>query len=103
MSVARIWRTTIDVNRADEYERFANDQSLLMFRRHDGFLGVVFAGQGADRIVITFWRRQANIDALNSSPFYRETVEEIEATGFIAGPSTTEAFEIHGGTLGGVV
>lgn len=103
MSVARIWRTTIDANRADEYERFASEQSLPMFRRHDGFLGVVFAGTGSERVVITFWSSHEAIDALNRSPLYRETVERIEATGFITGPASAEVFDIHDGSLDGLL
>jgi hypothetical protein len=51
--VVRIWRTGLDESRAREYEDFALGISLPMVRRHDGFAGVLFAGTGAERAVIT--------------------------------------------------
>jgi hypothetical protein len=39
MTIARIWRTQIDEHRADEYEYFADRESLPMFRAHEGFIG----------------------------------------------------------------
>jgi heme-degrading monooxygenase HmoA len=95
MTACRIWRTRIDQSEADEYRRFADLESLPMFRSHDGFLGVVFAERGDERVVITFWRDDAAVAALNNSPRYREAVQGIEATGFILGPSSVEVFEVH--------
>jgi hypothetical protein len=42
--VVRIWRTGLHESRAREYEDFARNVSLPMFRRHDGIRGVLFAG-----------------------------------------------------------
>src|SRR5437764_13344844 len=99
MSVARVWRTKVDQRRADEDRRFAEDQSLPMFRAHEGFIGVVFGEAGDERVVITLWTAPEAVAALDSSPLYRETVERIEATGFIVGPSTIEVFEVGGGVI----
>jgi hypothetical protein len=55
-SVVRIWTTGLDNSRERDYEEFARNISLPMFRRHDGFLGVLFAGVGEQRTVITLWR-----------------------------------------------
>ena len=35
----------MDIGRIGEYERFAGDRSLPMFRQQPGFLGVLFLGQ----------------------------------------------------------
>jgi hypothetical protein len=40
---------------------------------------------------------------LDSSSVYRNTVERIEATGFILGPSSVEVFEVHGGAIDGTL
>jgi hypothetical protein len=37
--IMRIWRTQVDEARAAEYERFAAQQSLPMFRAHRGSKG----------------------------------------------------------------
>src|SRR5438128_1761825 len=103
MSIVRIWRTKIDRERADEYRRFANDQSLPMFGAHQGFIGVVFGENEDERVVITFWASREAAAALDASPLYRETVERIEASGFILSPSAVEIFDIHGGEFDGTL
>lgn len=94
--VVRIWRTGLDESRSHEYEDFALSISLPMFRRHNGFLGVVFAGTGAERMVITLWSSQAAADALDASADYQATVRAIEATGFLRPPQRVELLDIHG-------
>lgn len=99
--IMRIWRTQVDVTRATEYERFATEQSLPMFRAQRGFSGVLFGRHGADCIVITLWEDDAAADALEDSPYYRDTVARINATGFLGGPSQIERFTLHGKDLPG--
>jgi heme-degrading monooxygenase HmoA len=99
MKIARIWRTRIKPDRAEDYRFFANEVSLPMFRAHHGFVGVIFGEAGDERAVITLWESQAAVDAFNASPLYVETVARIEASGFIVGPSKTEVFEVHGGVI----
>jgi heme-degrading monooxygenase HmoA len=70
-----------------------------MFRSHDGFLGVLFGACGGERVVITFWRDAEAAYALNRSARYQQTVEKIEATGFIVGPSSLDLVEIEGGAI----
>jgi heme-degrading monooxygenase HmoA len=94
--VVRIWRTGLDTSRAPEYEDFALSTSLPMFRRHDGFLGVLFAGTGAERAVITLWSDRAAVAALDASPDYRATVRAIEAAGFLRPPQLVEVLDVHG-------
>lgn len=93
--IARIWRTRIDELRANEYLEFARARSVPMFRAHDGFIGVVFGRHGDERTVITLWRDLAAAYALDDSQIYKSTVAEIEATGFIIGPSTLEMLEVE--------
>jgi heme-degrading monooxygenase HmoA len=97
MTMVRIWRTRVAPQRLADYETFAQERSLPMFRNQSGFRGVVFARRGDDHIVISFWQDPAAIEALARSPSYRQTVQEISATGFLVGESTTEALEITGG------
>jgi heme-degrading monooxygenase HmoA len=93
--VARIWRTGLDESRAAEYETFAVSVSLPMFRRHTGFLGVLFTANGTERAVITLWSDQAAAAALDASPDYLATVRAIEATGFLRPPQQVEVLHIH--------
>jgi heme-degrading monooxygenase HmoA len=94
-SVVRMWTTGLDESREREYEEFARNISLPMFRRHDGFLGVLFAGVGEQRTVITLWRDRAAAAALNTSADYRETVNAIEATGFLRSPQRLELLDVQ--------
>jgi heme-degrading monooxygenase HmoA len=103
MAIARIWRTRIDKQRADEYERFADQESLPMFRAHEGLIGVIFGGAEDDRVVISLWGSAHDVAALDASPIYQQTVERIEATGFIVGPSSVEVFAVHGGEIDGAL
>jgi heme-degrading monooxygenase HmoA len=94
-SVVRIWTTGLDESRASDYDEFAHTVSLPMFRRHEGFLGVLFAGDGAQRTVITLWRDRGAAAALAASADYRETVRAIEATGFLRPPQRVELLDVH--------
>jgi heme-degrading monooxygenase HmoA len=99
--VVRIWRTEIDTTRAEEYREFARSRSLPMFRAQPGFAGVLFAGQGSERVVITLWRDLAAAEALERSETYNATVAEIQATGFLRGDSSVEVLELEGVLLSG--
>jgi hypothetical protein len=93
--VVRIWRTGLDESRSREYEDFALGISLPMFRRHAGFLGVLFAGTGAERAVITLWSGQAAAAALEESADYQATAQAIEAAGFLRPPQRVELLPVH--------
>jgi heme-degrading monooxygenase HmoA len=95
--IIRIWRAHADPQRAQEYEQFAQHQSLPMFRRQQGFRGVLFARDGADRVVLSFWENEAATAALAESSDYQETVRRLLATSILAGPQTVEMLEVHGG------
>lgn len=51
--IARLWRTQVDVTRRAEYEQFAQEQSLPMFRQQRGFLGVFFLRDHQDCLVLS--------------------------------------------------
>jgi hypothetical protein len=89
--IARIWRATIDPARAEEYERFAREVSLPMFRAHGGFRGCAFARDGPDCTVVTLWARPEDVAALETSTLYRETVAAILAVGFVREPAEAVA------------
>lgn len=81
--ILRVWRAEIDPARAAEYERFARERSLPMFRSHNGFRGCTFLRDGADCTVVTAWAGPGDVAALEASDHYRETVAAIMAAGFI--------------------
>jgi hypothetical protein len=98
--VVRIWRTGLDESRAQEYDDFADTVSLPMFRRHAGCCGVLFAGSGSERAVITLWEGRAAADALMESADYQSTVKAIEATGFLRPPQRVELLDVHASWTG---
>jgi heme-degrading monooxygenase HmoA len=93
--IARTWYTEIDPDRAEEYERFARDISLPMFRAQAGFAGVLMLRDGARCQVITVWRDREAIEALDRSPSYQETVAKIVARGFLRGEQGVEIIDAH--------
>ncbi len=98
--VARIWRTGVKPERFEEYERFARERSLPMFREHRGFIGVLFMREATDRAaVLTLWEDEKAVEGLEASPLYRQTVEAILGSGLLAGEQSVELFEVHGGKV----
>jgi heme-degrading monooxygenase HmoA len=95
--IMRIWRTQVDEARAAEYERFAAEESLPMFRSHRGFEGHLFGRHGGECIVVTIWKDDAAADALEASARYQDTVARINAAGFLVGRSQVDRFQLHGG------
>ena len=93
--ILRTWRTQIDAARAEEYEQFARERSLPMFRAQPGYRGVLMSRQGADAVVETLWDDRESAERLATSPSYRRTVQEIQATGFLLGDSSTELRHVH--------
>ena len=91
----RIWRTQVVPGRFEEYERFARDVSLPMFQSQAGYRGVMMAGEGPERIVITLWESDDAIAALDASPTYRDTVSKIIATGFLTGEQSVDVYDTH--------
>ena len=97
--IARIWRTGVDPERIDEYERFERDESIPMFRQQPGFLGVLFLRTGDGCATLTLWKDDAAVQALDDSPSYRIAVEKIEAAGFLRGVPAVETFRVAYGAL----
>lgn len=97
--IIRIWRTEIASACMAEYERFAQERSLPMFRHQQGFLGVFFLGTRKDRAVLTLWRDVPSVEALAHSSTYQETSAQLQATGLLVGQPSVEVFEVQRGIL----
>ncbi|HEY0628239.1 MAG TPA: hypothetical protein VGD23_02825 [Sphingomicrobium sp.] len=93
--IARIWHTEVAPARADEYERFAREVSLPMFRQQPGFGGVLMLRDNSRCQVITLWASHDAIAALDGSSTYRETVQAILAQGFLRGEQKVELCDAH--------
>src|SRR5262245_29644412 len=65
--ILRIWHATIDPARAEQYERFARERSLPMFRSHHGFSGCALLRSGADCTLVTLWATPEDVAALEAS------------------------------------
>lgn len=93
--IGRIWRASVHAARTGEYEHFAAEVSLPMFRAQGGFLGAAMLRHDEECIVLTFWRSAADVAALDTSSTYRETVERISAAGFLHGDQSAASYEAH--------
>lgn len=95
--IVRIWRTDVRPERVNEYEQFATTRSLPMFRRQGGCLGVLFAEESGERIVISFWDGPEAIDRLGESADYRQTVEALSSSGILDGGQSVRVYDVTGG------
>jgi heme-degrading monooxygenase HmoA len=93
-------RAKIDPARIEEYRRFERDRCLPMLRKQPGFLGVLFLrSMEGGAASITIWEDGGTVEALESSPSYRETARELAERGLLAGEQSVETFEVAGGSL----
>jgi heme-degrading monooxygenase HmoA len=97
--IARLWRTQVDLTRLAEYEQFAQEQSLPMFRQQQGFLGVFFSREHQHCLVLSLWKDRTAVEALATSATYQTTVRQLQATGLLLGHQSVELFEVSGGAL----
>lgn len=98
--IARVWRTGVKQGRSEDYDRFAHEHSLPMFREQRGLLGVLFLRESVDRAaVLTLWKDESAVEELETSPLYQQTVEEILGRGFLTGEQSVEVFDVHGGDI----
>lgn len=93
--IARLWTTGVDEARAAEYEAFARDISLPMFRRQPGFAGALMLRRGAESMVVTLWKDAASIAALDQSQSYADTVRAITGRRVLRGTQRVETFDVH--------
>ena len=93
--VARIWSATLLPERGSDYDRFARDVSLPMFKSHDGFLGVAMMRNRTAACVITYWTGMDAVRSLEASARYTATVEAIKAAGVIGTFGETVVMETH--------
>ena len=99
--IVRIWRTRVDPEREEEYERFTQEHSLPMFHQQRGLLGVLLLHGPEEWAALTMWESMAAVEALESSPTYAKTVHRLEGSGLLTGEQSVEVFEVHGGFLRG--
>jgi hypothetical protein len=98
MTIARIWKTGVDPERALEYEQFAREVSLPMFQAQEGFEGVFMLRDGADCTVITLWKGPADAAAQSNSTTHKRpcSVFSIEAFWSESKPSKVAKFIFPG-------
>jgi hypothetical protein len=62
--------------------------------------GALFLREAEDRAAsLTFWEDWGVLEALTSSPSYRETTHELAESAFLAGDHSAEALEVEGEDL----
>lgn len=93
--IGRLWTTQVDVARAEDYESFARDISLPMFRRQQGFRGTVMLRREDSCAVLTLWHDIEGVVALKTSKDYQATVRKITAQGFLSGEHAVDVYKIH--------
>lgn len=93
--VSRLWMTGLKPGRGGAYEAFARSRSLPMFYRQEGFLGCVMGRNEGQCYVLTFWRDQVAITALEQSVDYQQTVAAILAADLLTEPQSTLIRPIH--------
>jgi heme-degrading monooxygenase HmoA len=94
VTVARIWSTSIAPGREAEFEEFARTRSLPMFRAQAGFQEVLILRDGPESLVVTLWKSLDDVEALDRSATYRDTVAAIRETGFLVGDQSVRIWRL---------
>jgi heme-degrading monooxygenase HmoA len=98
--ILRIWRTKIDPARHEAYRHFERERCLPMLHKQPGLLGVLFLRQAEDHAAsLTVWEDVGAVEALESSPSYRETTHELAESALVVGNESVEVFKVEGGDL----
>jgi heme-degrading monooxygenase HmoA len=98
--ILRIWRAKIDPARLEAYRRFERERCLPMLRKQPGLLAVLFLRYAEDHgASLTIWEDRGAVEALRSSPSYRETTCELGESALLAGNESVEVLEVEGGDL----
>lgn len=98
--LVRLWAVSIRPGAEAEYLAFARERSRAMFLAQPGCLGVLFLGMADGRhAACSLWRDAAAIEALASSPSYRETAAALLASGLLAGTPEVQVHALEGGAL----
>jgi heme-degrading monooxygenase HmoA len=96
----RIWRAKINPARMEEYRRFKQERCMPMLHKQPGLLGVLFLRDAEDHAAsLTIWEDTGAVEALQSSPSYRETTHELAESALLAGNESVEVLEVEGGDL----
>jgi heme-degrading monooxygenase HmoA len=99
--ILRIWRARIDADRISEYEEFAQNQSVPMFRKQRGFAGVFLTRRTEDVAVISLWNSREDVAALGTSTSYASTVAALDISRLVTGEVSVETFDVHAGEFDG--
>jgi heme-degrading monooxygenase HmoA len=98
--ILRIWRAKINLARLEDYRRFERERCLPMLHKQPGLLGVLFLKYAEDHAAsLTIWEDRGAVEALKSSPSYRETTRELAESALLAGNESVEVLEVEGGDL----
>jgi heme-degrading monooxygenase HmoA len=96
--ILNLWRARINRARIEEYRRFEAEQCLSMLHKQPGLLGVLFLRQAEDRAAsLTIWEDRGAVEALQSSPSYRETIHELAESALLVGDQSVEVLEVESG------
>jgi|SRR5215218_9564484 len=86
-----MWRSKIVPERIGEYRRFEQERCLPMLHKQPGLLGVLFLRQAEDHAAsLTLWEDAGAVEALQSSPSYRQITRELAESALLTGNESVE-------------
>jgi heme-degrading monooxygenase HmoA len=98
--IVRVWRAKIVAVRLEEYRLFEQERYMPMLHKQPALLGVLFLRQAEDHAAsLTIWEDAGAVEALQSSPSYREVTHELAESALLAGNESVEDFEVESGDL----
>ncbi|WP_341896105.1 antibiotic biosynthesis monooxygenase [Ferrovibrio terrae] len=97
--IVRVWISGYDATRLDDFIDFARDRLEPFFRDQDGCLGCMFNYDAEQWRTVSYWRDMAAIDAVKTSPVYHEILEDLVASGMLAGSQSVRTMNVAGGRL----
>src|SRR5919112_5807211 len=92
--ILRVWSAKIVPARLEQYRRFEQERDMPMLRKQAGLLGVLFLRQAEDHAAsFTIWEDAGAVEALQSSPSYRQTTHDLAESALLTGNESVEVFE----------
>lgn len=97
--IVRVWTSGYDPARLDDFIAFARERLEPFFRSQDGCLGCMFNYDSEQWRTVSYWRDDDAATAVKTSTVYRAILEDLMASGLLAGTQTVKVMNVAGGRM----
>lgn len=83
--ILRQWHTSVDPARVADYDTFAAERSISMFRQQPGLVAVLLGRSGTEAVAASLWSGQSAVDQLAASETYQRVSGDLGRSGYLVG------------------